>query len=92
MVEHNLAKVGVASSNLVSRSKYMGKTARSFSPFIFCPGCILAHRFPMAGWQSGHAAACKAVYAGSIPTPASITLTVLYCLAYYFRAILFYSI
>ncbi len=23
------------------------------------------------GWQSGHAAACKAVYAGSIPTPAS---------------------
>jgi hypothetical protein len=25
-----------------------------------------------AGWQSGHAAACKAVYAGSIPTPASI--------------------
>ena len=25
----------------------------------------------MAGWQSGHAAACKAVYAGSIPTPAS---------------------
>ena len=23
-----------------------------------------------AGWQSGHAAACKAVYAGSIPTPA----------------------
>ncbi len=27
----------------------------------------------MAGWQSGHAAACKAVYAGSIPTPASIS-------------------
>jgi hypothetical protein len=26
----------------------------------------------MAGWQSGHAAACKAVYAGSIPTSASI--------------------
>ena len=24
----------------------------------------------MAGWQSGYAAACKAVYAGSIPTPA----------------------
>src|SRR5579864_3963995 len=24
-----------------------------------------------AGWQSGHAAACKAVYAGSIPTLAS---------------------
>ena len=28
-------------------------------------------RTPMAGWQSGYAAACKAVYAGSIPTPAS---------------------
>ena len=27
-----------------------------------------------AGWQSGHAAACKAVYAGSIPTPASIKI------------------
>ena len=24
-----------------------------------------------AGWQSGHAADCKSVYAGSIPTPAS---------------------
>jgi hypothetical protein len=27
-----------------------------------------------AGWQSGHAAACKAVDAGSIPTPASNTI------------------
>ena len=27
-----------------------------------------------ARWQSGHAAACKAVYAGSIPTPASTRL------------------
>ena len=27
---------------------------------------------PSAGWQSGYAAACKAVDAGSIPTPASI--------------------
>ena len=25
----------------------------------------------LAGWQSGYAAACKAVYAGSIPVPAS---------------------
>lgn len=25
----------------------------------------------VAGWQNGHAAACKAVDAGSIPTPAS---------------------
>lgn len=29
-------------------------------------------RFGMAGWQSGHAADCNSVYAGSIPTPASI--------------------
>ena len=28
----------------------------------------------MAGWQSGYAAACKAVYAGSIPASASINL------------------
>ncbi|AAU28354.1 hypothetical protein lpg2289 [Legionella pneumophila subsp. pneumophila str. Philadelphia 1] len=27
-------------------------------------------------WQSGHAAACKAVYAGSIPASASIKKTV----------------
>ncbi|MCI3951223.1 MAG: hypothetical protein K0R53_720 [Burkholderiales bacterium] len=37
----------------------------------------MAVRFPLfvsaAGWQSGHAAACKAVDAGSIPTPASST-------------------
>jgi hypothetical protein len=30
---------------------------------------VLVHA--LAGWQSGHAAACKAVYAGSIPTSAS---------------------
>ena len=30
----------------------------------------------MAGWQSGYAAACKAVYAGSIPASASIILLV----------------
>ena len=29
----------------------------------------------MAGWQSGHAADCKSVYAGSIPASASIDLT-----------------
>ena len=26
----------------------------------------------LAGWQSGYAAVCNTVYAGSIPTPASI--------------------
>ena len=28
----------------------------------------------LAGWQSGYAAACKAVYAGSIPASASIKI------------------
>ncbi len=28
----------------------------------------------MAGWQSGHAADCKSVYAGSIPASASISI------------------
>ena len=30
----------------------------------------MPHNNTMAGWQSGYAAACKAVDAGSIPTPA----------------------
>ena len=29
----------------------------------------------MAGWQSGHAAACKAVHSGSIPDSASIFIS-----------------
>ena len=33
------------------------------------------NKFPnLAGWQSGYAADCNSVYAGSIPTPASILL------------------
>jgi hypothetical protein len=32
----------------------------------------LQELYPEARWQSGYAAACKAVYAGSIPTLASI--------------------
>ena len=28
-------------------------------------------KYKKAGWQSGYAAACKAVYAGSIPASAS---------------------
>ena len=31
----------------------------------------LIYNMILAGWQSGHAAACKAVYAGSIPASAS---------------------
>lgn len=37
---------------------------------------IPVFRCPSAGWQSGYAAACKAVYAGSIPTPASISFRI----------------
>ena len=59
MVEHNLAKVGVASSSLVSRSRIKRRQVAFFLELF------------MAVWQSGYAAACKAVDAGSIPASAS---------------------
>ena len=69
LVEHNLAKVGVASSNLVSRSKF-------FHPMLCLLGKIetsdLRGFFSLAGWQNGYAADCKSVYLGSTPGPASI--------------------
>ena len=66
MVERNLAKVEVASSRLVSRSRIRkGKVATGNEAFPF-----LLEMYK-AGWQKGYAAACKAVYAGSSPTPAS---------------------
>ena len=34
--------------------------------------CIQYTMFNLAGWQSGYAAACKAVNAGSIPASASM--------------------
>ena len=124
MVEHDLAKVGVASSSLVSRSRFNSETSGNRG-FVFCKTRLQSHRdskrrktssgwpggrvvesdaltrcherhrvqrrrvsqdgellltmdgssdnlIRMARWQSGHAAACKAVYAGSIPTLASI--------------------
>ena len=39
MVEHNLAKVGVASSSLVSRSKFPSLVPRGF--FVYVPGDLL---------------------------------------------------
>ncbi len=71
LVERNLAKVEVASSNLVSRSR-LQKPGLSEAGF-FCAWSVLTFRACMctARWQSGYAAACKAVYAGSIPTLAS---------------------
>jgi hypothetical protein len=105
LVERNLAKVEVASSSLVSRSKCIC-AARSAgaqyakgaqAPFSFPeptgpdrrrnrpeatpvptgkshhgPAAVDTPDRTLAGWQSGYAAACKAVDAGSIPTPASI--------------------
>ena len=38
--------------------------------YVYC----VARQVTKARWQSGYAAACKAVYAGSIPTRASIFL------------------
>ena len=84
LVEHDLAKVGVASSSLVSRSRkadetsvrrgfvfYAVRRARQEGASFRRRCCVLSRASPSAWWQSGHAAACKAAYAGSIPTLAS---------------------
>ena len=70
LVEHNLAKVGVASSNLVSRSKLLVSKPRLLAGVFTLGTCHMS--VAMAGWQSGYAAACKAVDGGSIPPSASI--------------------
>jgi hypothetical protein len=63
LVERNLAKVEVASSRLVSRSKYKKEaSANTALPFFLQV---------LAQWQSGYAADCKSVYVGSIPACAS---------------------
>ena len=69
MVERNLAKVEVASSNLVARSIFP-KVSGGFR----VTACVLAFPAGEARWQSGYAADCNSVYAGSIPTLASIFL------------------
>ena len=110
LVEHDLAKVGVASSSLVSRSSLVQRSEIRVDPtsgqgrttafdrlvllrskvyaeaitkprlaeVLFFPGTRLSsvparelRATSPARWQSGHAAACKAAYAGSIPTLAS---------------------
>ena len=60
LVEHHLAKVDVASSNLVVRSQ---DTVTARFPGI---------RAYTVGWPRGEAAACKAVYTGSNPVPTSV--------------------
>src|SRR5690625_10527 len=70
LVEHNLAKVGVAGSSPVSRSR-LTKRPGFTGPFLYCRPRPVYNLQPMARWQSGYAAACKAVYLGSIPGLAS---------------------
>ena len=60
LVEHHLAKVDVASSNLVVRSQ---DTVTAGFPGIYAY---------TVGWPRGEAAACKAVYTGSNPVPTSV--------------------
>ena len=69
LVEHNLAKVGVASSNLVSRSSFL-KPRNRWRGFLVSTAASVTL---VAEWQSGYAAACKAVDLGSIPGSASIS-------------------
>ena len=71
LVERNLAKVEVASSNLVSRSNSW-ENEKNHQYLVSSFRFLMIYK--AAGWQSGHAAACKAVDAGSIPTPASKTI------------------
>ena len=61
LVERNLAKVEVAGSNPVSRSRFLVLPALTGGRIRVFP----------ARWQSGYAADCNSVYAGSIPTRAS---------------------
>ncbi|CAD5929467.1 protein of unknown function [Streptomyces sp. KY75] len=56
MVERNLAKVEVASSNLVVRSQKVGDLPEPPS---------------LVEWPRGEATACKAVYTGSNPVSTS---------------------
>ena len=73
LVERNLAKVEVASSTSFPAPDILGESMA----FPLVPGS----GFPetgqvvipgMARWQSGYAAACKAIYIGSIPVRASV--------------------
>ena len=57
LVERNLAKVEVASSNLVVRSQEVGGSSRT-------PALLVE-------WPRGEATACKAVYTGSNPVSTS---------------------
>ncbi len=71
VVEHHLAKVRVASSNLVIRSQ---NTVLVFLRVV-SNGCNMQDA-DTVGWPRGEATACKAVYTGSNPVPTSRLLVV----------------
>ena len=54
--------------------KVILKEYRNYNKFFSFNDLLIVYntQLNMAGWQSGYAAACKAVYAGSIPASASI--------------------
>ena len=59
--------------------KQAKKTLRDFHitkriNFVIAFNILIYNTNLLAGWQSGYAAACKAVYAGSIPASASTNL------------------
>jgi len=67
LVEHNLAKVGVAGSNPVSRSWYRGQRTGS-------PGFMESYLLRMPGWWNGRHVGLKIQWpdngcAGSSPAP-----------------------
>ena len=66
LVEHNLAKVGVAGSSPVFRS-IASKESRPIERRLFLSG----EAQPLATWPSGKAEACKAFITGSNPVVAS---------------------
>ena len=70
MVERNLAKVEVASSSLVSRSRF-SSAAPGPSPGALRFWGSQVMLGAAASWRSGYATVCKTVYAGSIPADAS---------------------
>jgi hypothetical protein len=69
LVEHDLAKVGVAGSNPVVRSREI--RSRSITTF----DRLFSEKYFMATWPSGKAEACKAFIPGSNPGVASKLLS-----------------
>ena len=52
---------------------FLTQTMLKAASFGIVRGLLISMKWIKAGWQSGHAADCNSVNAGSIPTPASIS-------------------